>query len=261
MIHSLHISTSAYHPKHQHEVTSSFAALALANVVLAMPADQLEKRATCTLFGFEYTCRGTTTTAAGTTPTPAPTGGATTAPAPSPTGGASTGGASEYRSGSTANDVSDRNGCTPLTVIFARGTSEGGNIGSVAGPPMFQELLSDLGTSGVSLQGVPYPANSAGNANCGAAGGSLMVRIIRLISTATCADCTQPFLQADLVKQALAACPNTRIALSGYSQGACVVHNAASQSGFPTSKVGAVVLFGKISAVTRLLPTLLTTFR
>ncbi|KAK3704856.1 hypothetical protein LTR37_013547 [Vermiconidia calcicola] len=188
-----------------------------------MPADQLEKRATCTLFGFEYTCRGTTTTAAGTTPTPAPTGGATTAPAPSPTGGASTGGASEYRSGSTANDVSDRNGCTPLTVIFARGTSEGGNIGSVAGPPMFQELLSDLGTSGVSLQGVPYPANSAGNANCGAAGGSLM---------------------ADLVKQALAACPNTRIALSGYSQGACVVHNAASQSGFPTSKVGAVVLFG-----------------
>jgi len=40
-----------------------------------------------------------------------------------------------YTSGSDANDV--QNGvCAPLTVIFARGTSEPGNIGTVIGPPL-----------------------------------------------------------------------------------------------------------------------------
>ena len=208
---------------------SSVAVLALATAAYAMPADQLEKRAVCTIFGFRYFCASTPT---GNSPTPTPTAtrAGNTPASPTPTsggssgGGSSTGGATEYTSGSTANDVTDNNGCTPLTVIFARGTSEGGNIGSVAAPPMFKQLISDLGATGVSLQGVPYPASAAGNANCGASGGSDM---------------------ANLVAQALRQCPNTKIALSGYSQGACVVHNAVEQQGVDASKVGAVVLFGK----------------
>ena len=92
---------------------------------------------------------------------------------------------------------------------------------------MFEQLIKDLGAKGVSLQGVPYPASAAGNADFGSDGGSDM---------------------ADLVSKALSRCPHTKIALSGYSQGAYVVHNAVEQQGVDASKVGAVVLFGKPSS-------------
>ena len=89
---------------------------------------------------------------------------------------------------------------------------------------MFQQLLKDLGSSSLTLQCVNYPADSAGNANCGAAGGADM---------------------ANEVKAILSRCPNTKIALSGYSQGACVVHNAVQSQGLDSSKISAVVLFGE----------------
>jgi predicted esterase len=46
------------------------------------------------------------------------------------------------------------------------------------------------------------------------------------------------------VKQALAQCPNTKIVVSGYSQGGMVVHNAFSSQGLTSSQVSAAVLFG-----------------
>ncbi|KAK5085086.1 hypothetical protein LTR70_008688 [Exophiala xenobiotica] len=201
------------------------ACLALATTVLALPADELEKRATCTIFGFTYTCFSSTPTATGTTPTtttgatPTTSSGATATATTAP----STGGRSTYSSGSTARDIENNSGCTELTVIFARGTTEGGNIGSIAGPPMFRQLLSDLGASSLTLQGVNYPADAAGNANCGAAGGPNMKSL------------------ADTI---LARCPNTKLVLSGYSQGACVVHNTVEQQGLSASKVAATVVFG-----------------
>lgn len=207
------------------KLLAASAVLALATTVLAMPADEfekreLEKRATCTIFGFTYPCASatatTTTTRASATTT---TGGATTTATTAP----STGGASRYTTGSSATDITSNTGCTELTVIFARGTSEGGNIGSIAGPPMFKQLLSDLGASSLTLQGVDYPADAAGNANCGAAGGADM---------------------ASKANAILSRCPNTKLALSGYSQGACVVHNAVQSQGLAASKVAAVVLFG-----------------
>ena len=74
---------------------------------------------------------------------------------------AATGAASSYSSGDTANDVADNTGCREVTVIFARGTSETGNVGTVAGPPMFKSLFNALGTSAVSAQGVDYPASAS----------------------------------------------------------------------------------------------------
>lgn len=47
---------------------------------------------------------------------------------------------------------------------------------------------------------------------------------------------------ASLVKQALSQCPNTKVVLGGYSQGAMVVHNAASS--LSADQVKAAVLFG-----------------
>ena len=48
---------------------------------------------------------------------------------------------------------------------------------------------------------------------------------------------------ADLVNTALSQCPNTKIIVSGYSQGGMVVHNAFSK-GLSASKVSGAVLFG-----------------
>ncbi|KAL8987969.1 MAG: hypothetical protein Q9169_008628, partial [Polycauliona sp. 2 TL-2023] len=74
------------------------------------------------------------------------------------TGGGSTGGSAI--SGNTANDVTSKAPCQPITVIFARGTSEGGNIGSVVGPPLRTAMRSKFSNK-VNFQGVPYPASFA----------------------------------------------------------------------------------------------------
>lgn len=63
------------------------------------------------------------------------------------------------RDDSTQNDVTDNASCKPLTVIFARGTMEGGNVGTVAGPPMFAALKKSLGDGQVNVQGVTYDAS------------------------------------------------------------------------------------------------------
>jgi cutinase len=48
---------------------------------------------------------------------------------------------------------------------------------------------------------------------------------------------------AALVEQALKQCPSTKIIVSGYSQGAMVVHNAFSK-GVSASQVSGAVVFG-----------------
>lgn len=61
---------------------------------------------------------------------------------------------------STSNDVSDNNGCKKVTFIFARGTTEMGNMGSVVGPKVGEELNS-FTNNGCAVQGVDYPADAA----------------------------------------------------------------------------------------------------
>ncbi|KAL8741489.1 MAG: hypothetical protein Q9190_005911 [Brigantiaea leucoxantha] len=126
--------------------------------------------------------------------------------------------------GGTENDVTNQAPCKPLTVIFARGTSEGGNVGSVAGPPFFKALDSALPNQ-VNVQGVAYAATWNGAFSGGDAAGSQTM--------------------ASLVGQAVSQCPSTQIVLSGYSQGGQLVHNAAKKlSADLTSKVSSVVIFG-----------------
>lgn len=53
--------------------------------------------------------------------------------------------------------------CGDITVIFARGTTEAGNVGVIAGPPFFNEIERRLGNGKtLVVQGVDYPANVAG---------------------------------------------------------------------------------------------------
>ncbi|KAJ5983206.1 Cutinase [Penicillium waksmanii] len=120
----------------------------------------------------------------------------------------------------TENGVTSNQGCQPLTFIFARGSTEMGNMGSVVGPEVASALKSQLNNK-VTVQGVTYDAGIASNAEMGANGGPVM---------------------AKLVKQALSQCPKTKVVVGGYSQGSMVVHNAASS--LSSGQISAAVLFG-----------------
>ena len=68
----------------------------------------------------------------------------------------------------TRNDLTNGSPCKAVTIIFARGTTESGNVGTIAGPPFF----SALGSTNVAVQGVDYPADVAGFLAGGDAAGS-----------------------------------------------------------------------------------------
>jgi hypothetical protein len=55
--------------------------------------------------------------------------------------------------GDTSNQLSL---CRDVTVIFARGTIESGNIGTYAGPAFFTALAEEIGSDKLGVQGVPY---------------------------------------------------------------------------------------------------------
>jgi hypothetical protein len=63
--------------------------------------------------------------------------------------------------------------CTTYTVIFARGTTEPGNVGILVGPPFFQALESLVGSSALTIQGVnDYAASIDGYLEGGDPSGS-----------------------------------------------------------------------------------------
>lgn len=75
----------------------------------------------------------------------------------------------------TENDLLDFSSCADVVVVFARGTSEPGNVGSLVGPPFFAELRRRLSARGMSLavQGVDdYAADVEGFLEGGEAKGS-----------------------------------------------------------------------------------------
>ena len=59
-------------------------------------------------------------------------------------------------------DLAQNSPCADVTVIFARGPTEPGNLGIVAGPPLFDALSEQLGGKSLAVQGVEYPATFAG---------------------------------------------------------------------------------------------------
>ncbi|KAK4690323.1 cutinase, partial [Lecanoromycetidae sp. Uapishka_2] len=122
----------------------------------------------------------------------------------------------------TRNELAE---CKPVTVIFARGTLELGNVGSITGPPFFEALAATIGGDNFAVQGVDYPATIEGYLEGGDPGGA---------ATA-----------AALLEQAATQCPGTQIVLSGYSQGSQVVHlGEAMVSAAVAASIAAVVVFG-----------------
>jgi cutinase len=131
----------------------------------------------------------------------------------------------EVRQGSSTRNDLNNGKCGDMMVIFSRGTTETGNVGTIAGPPFFSALSSAMGASAVSVQGVEYPADIPGFLAGGDAAGSKTM--------------------AALVQKAATDCPKSKIVMSGYSQGAQLVHNAAGMLDAQTAaKVNSVVMFG-----------------
>ncbi|KAG8170012.1 hypothetical protein KVR01_000757 [Diaporthe batatas] len=120
--------------------------------------------------------------------------------------------------------------CPDMAVLFAR------NVGLYTGPSFFTALRNYInGTSTMAVQGVPYPASIGGFLQGGSPLGAGVM--------------------AELANKTASACPNTKIVMAGYSQGAQVVHNAmekvvamsnttASNNIDVASRVSSVVLFG-----------------
>jgi cutinase len=96
----------------------------------------------------------------------------------------------------TQNDLLNGTPCKALTVIFARGTTSPGNVGESTGPPFFQAIANLTGTTNLAVQGVTYPASILGFLGGGDAAGSTTM--------------------ANLVNQAYAQCPKTKVVMSGY---------------------------------------------
>jgi len=126
----------------------------------------------------------------------------------------------------SANDL--QRGCKEVTFIFARGSTEPGNMGIIIGPAVCTGLKTRL-AGRVACQGVGggYKAKLADNGNL----------------RGTSASGTQEAVK--MFQQAASKCPNTKIVFGGYSQGGAVMHTAVQQ--LPASiksKLLGGVLFG-----------------
>lgn len=77
----------------------------------------------------------------------------------------------------TSNQLTDGTACRAVTVIYARGTWEDGNIGATDEPGVetFNNLASIIGEDNLAVQGVDYPADVAGFEEGGDADGSQLM--------------------------------------------------------------------------------------
>lgn len=116
--------------------------------------------------------------------------------------------------------------CASLNVIYARGTLEPGNVGLLTGPPFFSALAEHLNnTNLLGIQGFNYQALIPG-----------------FINNGTVKDATK---MARLVTQIIENCPDSYLLLSGYSQGAQLVHRAVEMlEPSVSASIDVVVLFG-----------------
>jgi cutinase len=114
-------------------------------------------------------------------------------------------GISSRATGTTANEFL-QGGCRPLIFIYARGSTQDGNVGESPGPQTIDGLKASLGASYVAAQGLEYPADLLDNLRAGGC------------------DPDDAKHMRDLITQAATQCPSSELAVAGYSQGAALVH-------------------------------------
>ncbi|BDN82761.1 putative cutinase [Mycobacterium pseudoshottsii] len=116
--------------------------------------------------------------------------------------------------------------CSDVAVVFARGTHQEPGLGNI-GQAFVDSLTSQVGGRSVDVYAVNYPAND--DYHTSASLGS---------------DDASAHIQG-----AVANCPNTKIVLGGYSQGATVIDLASTaMPSTVADNVAAVALFGEPSS-------------
>ncbi|KAF2398085.1 alpha/beta-hydrolase, partial [Trichodelitschia bisporula] len=113
--------------------------------------------------------------------------------------------------------------CKPVTILFGRGTTESGipdALGGTVGPA----LRTQATKKGWAIEGIKYDASLAGIYCLGMPGGVACI---------------------DQLSKLVQRCPNTKVILSGYSQGAMVARICAAWSKEPAQKqIAGLALFG-----------------
>jgi len=116
--------------------------------------------------------------------------------------------------------------CSDIAAVFARGTHQGPGLGDV-GQAFVDSLSSQVDGRSVGVYAVNYPANDDYHH-----------------SATSGADDASAHIQ-----DTVAGCPNTKIVLGGYSQGATVIDLAtAAMPASVADHVAAVALFGEPSS-------------
>ncbi|GAW12417.1 hypothetical protein ANO14919_017830 [Xylariales sp. No.14919] len=117
-------------------------------------------------------------------------------------------------------------GCRPVIFVFAKATAEPGNLGSTIGPALSDGLKLVFGVTNVATQGVDYYGFIGGNYYPGGAPPWGIYDMQVIISSA-------------------AACPHSKVVVSGYSQGAAIVHRAIEGLAADVrDRIAGVVTFG-----------------
>lgn len=116
--------------------------------------------------------------------------------------------------------------CAKVVFVWARGSTEAGNMGTVIGQPLGDELRSEFG-SDLQIEGVDYAALLSTNYLPG--------------GTDLAAELEMRGILNDVHRR----CPNAVIVTGGYSQGAAVNHRAIEDlSADVKDQIAGVVTFG-----------------
>lgn len=109
--------------------------------------------------------------------------------------------------GSTENEFTD-GGCRDIIMLFARGSTEIGNMGTICGPQTGQGLKDNFGADSVAVEGIDYAAALDTNFLPGGADPAGISEMV------------------DLIGQVASKCPASKLVVGGYSQGAALTHRA-----------------------------------
>ncbi|KAF1814107.1 cutinase-domain-containing protein [Eremomyces bilateralis CBS 781.70] len=127
--------------------------------------------------------------------------------------------------GMSASEFTEE-GCKPVIFIFARGSTEPGNFGFIAGPNTANKLKDIFGKENVAAEGVDYPA---------------------LLTTNFLPSGGDPTGVRDMKAklQKATQCDGSIVVAGGYSQGAAITHEAIEDSPSQVvSRIAGVVTFG-----------------
>ncbi|KAI1472157.1 carbohydrate esterase family 5 protein [Daldinia caldariorum] len=128
--------------------------------------------------------------------------------------------------GTTENDFL-QGGCRDVIFIYARGSTQDGNIGEDPGPQTIDQLRATLGEDAVAAQGVDYPALLIDNLRKGGC------------------DPEDADNMRALITKAATQCPSSKLVVAGYSQGAALVHRSIeSATAAVKNRIYAAVTYG-----------------